>query len=83
MKYKIFTWYPWEFGKWVLAGEGGTLCSTLKKINTSSGYITYKITNEKGELIKLKLGRAGAWRAGMIMPWKDINIAKKQKKERI
>lgn len=64
--YKLYIWYPWEFGKWIYKGK----FTTKKEINEqikNKRETTYKIT-KCGVIVEYHEAQGYCWRYGMVRP---------------
>lgn len=72
--YKLYFWYPWEFGRWIYQGE----FSTKKELNEqikNKNEITYKVVKDD-KVIEYNEAKSYCWRCGMVRPKPIVVIDK-------
>jgi hypothetical protein len=64
--YKLYIWYPWNFGKWLYKGAFATQQELNKQIKNKRE-TTYKII-KNNNIIEYHEASSYCWRYGMVKP---------------
>ena len=70
MKYELYVWYCWDFGRWNFVKEFNTKEELRQYIQTHK-INTYAV--KQGLTVVMSKIRAGGWRYGMSQPRLPIN----------
>ena len=71
--YKLYIWYPWDFGKWIYKGKFATKKDISEQI-TNKRETTYKII--KGDdVVEYHEAQGYCWKYGMSRP-KPIKVVR-------